>query len=1590
MPAFWSSHSWQYCFRTSPTRAIDIWRGLDPLVTVAHSADLETLRCIAYALCNLAVGVHYRKAIVDAGGLLPIVSLACSNDSKDQLIGVLTLRAIAADPCNRRAVLEAGALKALVAAGGCFESNQMGEEEEVKNAETNNHESQSFTELAASAMEAMHCMFSLSLNELNKIQIVREGALPRLVKEVVLQERGRRGESCRMQYSLGTLANLSENEKVHVEILQAGVAQAVISTVSSRRKKNDKKIQENRRKSLTSVVVHTDDFSSDNHPWSFREAARTLANLISSSASICWLKEYDHDIMHQIWDTIAVLLSVNDFMTNQFASIAASNCACAFTEPAACSRLVELTGQAATKTPICNLEHRSSISLVDDIADMQIDESDHHSRPQPRNDDDHNCNSVRCYACLALGQIAGNDEGRRHLLSDSLGPQCLMNLCNCISTTTSDELTTFNAIFTFNHLAEEPLPEAKNAMGSLVIPAVVAFLKDNIEDHHEQQQHHHTVGYSISVLKRLCITPENAFTAISEGVLEPISTDLQVLCSKSSSSPEWDGIKSETAVKNDRPKKKLKVAIAHEVLGLLGVLSSHEGICKSAIVAAPHKMILLPLVSILQNGNEESVCMVCSIIANCAEDIGTHERLFEYCFGRIMLQLMHSRHVVIQREAGRAISNLMSSDQGNVEWQEEMGIGSTLSLANSTDGQCEYNSALILRKACANAAGRSIVCDASIGISTVLAMIGSNSLDDTCIQAAIALMELASDPGFKAKVISEGGVDKAVVLARSSVTQLRSTGLSTIRHLSLSTFAAKRALVEAGALEAMISERVDIIDEECCSEIVASLAEDVTGNNQMTLIQGRVIPFMLNLLDVATNRKKEVVANDGGGITIKTNIARAYAHISSNSKCCQRDEFEGRASVVAILNLLGSTEELIATFAATALGNLAMIDHFHHSSMLCDDGGLKTLVSLLDSQFTPCRRSATRAISRLTASPANHPIILATRGVTSCLFKLLPSVREGNNLNYPNGIVDTLDRSSLLNESKITFSVMNGVSGHPKSVEEEKVVRYATLAVGNLSGCHDEHHRYHIASSMECILSLVRIVSEGIIGIKIREYSAMALSNLSSIEENQLSIIKIGGLVSLVAGASNIPPQRIHDDFMELPLRDERQPPPTIAIQELMIPKLHKPAATPIINGEEQQQLMNEGEDEELCQSNIQLYCCTALSNMATKPFNHATLVDSGAVRAFCRNVIVGKGRIETQSVCGLALFNLSCVAQTLQTLVSVGTLSAVQTLASSSDVQCRKYAAMVLGNLTAAATTEPVYADTLRGGTALQVALKLSCDPDDTCRSHGCLVLCNMAKNNHMSVQIPVHGGMKTLLDMVHLDNTLNSLFATMALVNIMTNESNAAMGGSEALKALIRLASLPLQRQCEAATRSDNKIICQDTLQHHRQNFAGFAIANMVSNRDSLEKIINQGGVTPLFALAKSASAGAQCLAISALLRCASSPGNTVFLVMAGILDVLVTVAENDAILSKAKMEVSACICHLSLNSEMATRVANHCVPILHKLVLSQDLDTSRHAIGNHNPTEFQNDYTLCKNMALLEDSFFTLTPYTYFGVLPRRCSG
>ena len=93
---------------------------LELLIEVANNSDLETQRCAAYALSNLATDYSRRAYIVVNGGLPSIVSLACSESASDAKAASATLRGLAASPLTRKPLVDAGVLDAFSQAAQVF------------------------------------------------------------------------------------------------------------------------------------------------------------------------------------------------------------------------------------------------------------------------------------------------------------------------------------------------------------------------------------------------------------------------------------------------------------------------------------------------------------------------------------------------------------------------------------------------------------------------------------------------------------------------------------------------------------------------------------------------------------------------------------------------------------------------------------------------------------------------------------------------------------------------------------------------------------------------------------------------------------------------------------------------------------------------------------------------------------------------------------------------------------------------------------------------------------------------------------------------------------------------------------------------------------------------------------------------------------------------------------------------------------------------------------------------------------------------------------------------------------------------------
>lgn len=158
---------------------------LNPLIHVANTADLETQRCIAYALCNLCRVEKNRSSIVEEGGLLPIFSLAYSNDICDVFTAVSAIRGLANTDTVRRVVVIHGGLEPL------FHTLEKSQHSQSKN-------------------QVLAAIAALSLDDENKTAIVNNANFHQIKNLSILNDFNQ------TLYSLRVLANCAEHSALHI------------------------------------------------------------------------------------------------------------------------------------------------------------------------------------------------------------------------------------------------------------------------------------------------------------------------------------------------------------------------------------------------------------------------------------------------------------------------------------------------------------------------------------------------------------------------------------------------------------------------------------------------------------------------------------------------------------------------------------------------------------------------------------------------------------------------------------------------------------------------------------------------------------------------------------------------------------------------------------------------------------------------------------------------------------------------------------------------------------------------------------------------------------------------------------------------------------------------------------------------------------------------------------------------------------------------------------------------------------------------------------------------------------------------------
>ena len=158
-----------------------------PLIDTANSADMESLRCISYAICNICSSEPNRVNVVRKGGLLPLLSLTCSSNNNDVLAALSTIRGLASCHEIRRDIVVGGALEPLFT---CLERCAHHDE---------------------CVKEATLAICALSLNEENKKDIVNSNQFVILISGVNMTNEI-------AVISLRILGNCAENQELHRSI----------------------------------------------------------------------------------------------------------------------------------------------------------------------------------------------------------------------------------------------------------------------------------------------------------------------------------------------------------------------------------------------------------------------------------------------------------------------------------------------------------------------------------------------------------------------------------------------------------------------------------------------------------------------------------------------------------------------------------------------------------------------------------------------------------------------------------------------------------------------------------------------------------------------------------------------------------------------------------------------------------------------------------------------------------------------------------------------------------------------------------------------------------------------------------------------------------------------------------------------------------------------------------------------------------------------------------------------------------------------------------------------------------------------------
>eukprot|EP01031_Cornospumella_fuschlensis_P040692 gene40692-49616_t len=497
--------------------------------------------------------------------------------------------------------------------------------------------------------------------------------------------------------------------------------------------------------------------------------------------------------------------------------------------------------------------------------------------------------------------------------------------------------------------------------------------------HLSKSENVNTLGLGLAAMRRLANQEENWPVLISAGILDSLATaglsqyiEIQrevaaTLCSLSLS-------------KNTQHRMEIAYKCLHALVRLASVAGSEHAAISASIEkkkkeagvdvdSVGNSANFAPELSAHQKSLIDIARQAIGAMANLAEEVDTHEFIAKAQASRAFIALESFHSIDIQREATRAIANLLSSFRHQSTIIEE-GIPGLVALSYSEDLEACYHSALSFRKLGPNMKSHSIIVYAG-GFKALFKLLSIPHLLIQ-MQAAAALRDLAANPEFQLACAEDGGIPVLVGLLRQSDEHLIALALSSLRHLSQHPLL-KHPIVQERALRPILKTiglNVEDIQLQCAG-VLANLSELL--ENQVIMVEESAC---IGLLTLAFSKNDE----------IQQDTARALANLASNEDVHMSLYKQG--AVTALTHLIGSTLDITQKYAAMGLRFLAADPQVR--ILMVENKQIEVFLQCAQPENSlEYRRTAAAAFASFTLHEKNKTLLIQANAVPAILTLLI-------------------------------------------------------------------------------------------------------------------------------------------------------------------------------------------------------------------------------------------------------------------------------------------------------------------------------------------------------------------------------------------------------------------------------------------------------------------------------------------------------------------------------------------------------------------------------------------------------------------------